>query len=144
MTDNKNKTPITVPVPVVRLIITDKDGKILLLKRQNTDYGNGAWCLPGGKVDYGQNVEGAVIEELREETSLICTEAKFLFYQDSLPTQPNTMHCINLYFQCSVTGQVILNDESSEYAWMREEDLDKYDIAFKNDLALLQYWKELG
>ena len=131
------------PVPVVRLIITDKAGKVLLLKRQNTDYANGSWCLPGGKVEYGQTIVQAISKELIEETSLTCSEPRFLFYQDSLPTQPGEMHCINFYFQCDVSGKIILNDESSDFAWVKEEDFGKYDVAFKNDLALKRYWQEL-
>jgi len=59
-----------IPVPAVRLIVVDSQKRVLLLKRQNTNYGSGMWCLPGGKVEYGQTVEEAAISELREETSL--------------------------------------------------------------------------
>jgi len=42
------------PVPVVRALIADAAGRVLLLQRAATAYGPGQWCLPGGKVDYGQ------------------------------------------------------------------------------------------
>jgi 8-oxo-dGTP diphosphatase len=130
------------PVPVVRLIIPDAHGKVLILRRHKTVYGAGEWNLPGGKVDYGRIVEDEVRKELMEETSLACTSMRFLFYQDSLPLKPGGMHCINLYFECSVKGSVTLNDESSRFAWIGPEDLNRFPLTFRNDAGLLRYWKE--
>jgi len=128
------------PVPVVRLIIPGEDGKVLILKRAQTAYGEGGWCLPGGKVDYGELVEQAVAKELQEETALECENARFLFYQDSLPPEPGSMHCINLYFECSVAGDLTMNPESSDWAWIGPHQLNEYDIVFRNDEALARYW----
>ncbi|MDX1388443.1 MAG: NUDIX domain-containing protein [Acidobacteriota bacterium] len=131
------------PVPIVRLIIADDRGRVLILRRHaESEYGKGSWCLPGGKVDYGDTVEATVEKELREETTLECTAMEFLFYQDSLPLEPGRMHGINFYFKCIVSGEIELNDESSEYVWLGPDDLDGYDIAFRNDEALRLFWKD--
>jgi 8-oxo-dGTP pyrophosphatase MutT (NUDIX family) len=130
------------PVPVVRLIVPDPAGRVLLLRRKQTSHAPGKWCLPGGKVDYGQTVEEAAARELREETSLLCTEKRFLFYQDSLPRESGAMHCINLYFECAWSGEVRLNPESSEYAWVGPSELAGYEIVFRNDEGLERYWRE--
>jgi 8-oxo-dGTP pyrophosphatase MutT (NUDIX family) len=132
------------PIPVVRLFVTDSKGKVLLLKRDTTSHAQGAWCLPGGKVDYGDTVEEAAARELHEETGLVCTKAKFLFYQDSLPPATGEMHCINFYFECQVSKEIQLNEESSESAWIAPSDIKDYEIAFRNDVALLNYWKSKG
>ena len=132
------------PIPVVRLIINDETGRVLILKRAQTSHSPDEWCLPGGKVDYGQTVDQAVKNELLEETSLICTSMRFLFYQDSLPPEPGSMHCINLYFECGVEGEIRLNEESSQFAWIVAENFPDYEIAFRNDTALLRYWKAKG
>jgi len=130
------------PVPVVRLIVRNHEGKVLILRRARTAYGDGAWCLPGGKVDYGETVEQAVAKELREETTLSCEGARFLFYQDSLPPEPGGMHCINLYFECRVAGEVVTNPESSASSWIGPDDVGSYEIAFRNDEGLRRYWGE--
>jgi 8-oxo-dGTP diphosphatase len=153
------------PIPTVRLIVPDPDNHVLILKRSPSgysgvqwcfpgvrhpcfsedyspsEYAGGQWCLPGGKVDYGFTVQETVTKELAEETSLVCTEAKFLFYQDSLPMESGGMHCINFYFQCRVSGAVHLNEESSEFAWIGLDELDRYSITFRNDWALKRFWK---
>lgn len=142
--NNKQRRAAAYPISVVRLIISDSEGRALILKRRNSGHSSGMWCLPGGKIEYGETIEQSIVKELREETSLVCTASRFLFYQDSLPPVAGSMHCINLYFECSVAGTVVLNDESSKFAWIRPEDLGKYRIAFKKDLGLLRYWKEKG
>jgi len=128
------------PVPVVRLIIPDDRGRVLILRRARTAYGEGAWCLPGGKVDYGETADQAVAKELREETALRCESARFLFYQDSLPLAAGGMHCINLYFECRTAGTLVLNPESSAAAWIGRDDLESHPLTFRNDEGLLRYW----
>jgi len=130
------------PVPVVRLIVQNAGGKVLILKRAQSAYADGAWCLPGGKVDYGETVEQAAAKELREETSLTCETLRFLFYQDNLPARPGAMHCINLYVECRVAGHVVTNPESTAASWIGPEDVDTYEIAFGNDEALRRYWED--
>ena len=129
------------PVMVVRVIIPDARRRVLILKRRECAYAAGSWCLPGGKVDYGVSVQETIVKELVEETALRCEDARFLFYQDSPPVAEGAMHCINLYFECVVSGVIALNDESSEWAWIGAEDLQHYDIAFGNAEALADYWK---
>ena len=43
-----------------------RDGKLLLVKRSGPPEA-GCWNLPGGKVDYGERVEDAIVREIAEE-----------------------------------------------------------------------------
>jgi mutator protein MutT len=131
----------TRPVPVVRLIVVDSAGRVLLLRRAADSTGGRRWCLPGGKVDYGDTVEQATARELLEETGLHARDLEFLFYQDSLPPAPGLMHCINFYFRCAAEGEVVLNEESTAAAWIGPSELGDYDVAFRNDEGLARYWR---
>jgi mutator protein MutT len=58
-------------------VILIKDGKILLGKRHpNPDKADsafrsaGEWCLPGGKLDWGETFEEGAIREVKEETAI--------------------------------------------------------------------------
>jgi len=130
------------PVVSVRLIIKNTDGKVLILQRPENSHGEGGWCLPGGKVDFGDTVEETVVKELKEETTLECTSARFLFYQDSLPSEESEMHIVNLYFECEAKGSIQLNEESAESAWIDEVGMDDYRFVFRNSEGLAQYWRE--
>jgi len=66
----------------------------------------------------------------------------FAVYQDSLPQAPGRMHCLNLYFECAAEGEVALNDESVEAAWISREDVPRFHLSFKNDEGLARYWAE--
>ena len=136
------ETNLSRPVAVVRLIVPDASGRVLILRRAPGTTDGGRWCLPGGKVDYGDTVEQAAVRELQEETSLRGTKLRFLFYQDSLPQAPGRMHCLNLYFECAAEGEVALNDESVEAAWISSEDVPRFHLSFKNDEGLARYWAE--
>ena len=74
-------TPLK-PVLVVRLIIPADGGRVLILRRsqEKETSGGGMWCLPGGKVDYGETVEHGAARELLEETGLRARTLRFLFY----------------------------------------------------------------
>jgi len=128
------------PQIAVRAIILNKASKVLLIKRaKNSTFGD-SWCLPGGKVDFGQTVEEALVREILEETSLVCTNSEFLFYLDGLPDENLSMHFISLFFHCKVEGEVNLDEESSDYVWIDLNDLEKYDIAFRNSEAIRQFF----
>jgi ADP-ribose pyrophosphatase YjhB (NUDIX family) len=128
------------PVPVVRAIIPDREGRILLLRRAAGTHSGSGWCLPGGKIDYGNLVEEALRRELAEETGLDVEQSRFLFYQDSPPLDPNGMHCINFYFECRCVGKPRLNDESSEFVWADRRGMAGMNLVFGADKALERYW----
>lgn len=129
------------PVPVVRVILEDEHGRVLLIKRANTNYEEGKYCLPGGKVDYGNTREQTCISEAKEETNLDISDITELFDRDGLPASPGGMHVIDHYFYAKHSGDIKLNRESSEYRWAHPNELHKYAIAFKNDEAIKR-WRE--
>lgn len=130
------------PVPVVRIIVSGNSGRVLVLRRAADTTSGGTWCLPGGKIDYGDTVEQAAARELEEETGLRAADLRFLFYQDSLPTAPGGVHCLNLYLECAAEGELSLNSESADFAWIARHDLEQYRLAFRNGEALARYWTE--
>ena len=60
------------PVVGVAIIVIDQKGQILLGKRAH-GWGKGLWCIPCGKVEWGEEIREAAERELREETGLIAT-----------------------------------------------------------------------
>ena len=66
------------PVCVVRLIVVGDEGKVLILERAEGTHSGHAWCLPGGKLEYGETVADGARRELFEETELRCGEPRFL------------------------------------------------------------------
>ena len=127
------------PQIAVRAFITNQKEEILILKRENTAYGNGLWNLPGGKINFGETAEESVKKEIFEETSLNCKSAKFLFYMDNLPDETTNLHFVALFFECKCTGDIKLNRESSDFKWINNDNLDGFHFAFGNDLAIKKF-----
>jgi ADP-ribose pyrophosphatase YjhB (NUDIX family) len=46
-----------------------RDGKLLLVQRRGPPEA-GCWNLPGGKVDFGERVEDAIVREIAEEVGV--------------------------------------------------------------------------
>lgn len=130
------------PKIAVRAIITDQHKNILLLQRSKTDCCPGMWNLPGGKVDFNETVLQALTKEMKEETALDLREASFFQYLDNLPGDGSPLHFITLVFIVRATGNVKINHESADYAWVGKADLNKYKTAFRNEEAMLEFWRK--
>ncbi|MET9398900.1 NUDIX hydrolase [Kitasatospora sp. NPDC002965] len=59
---------------VVGAVITDGDGRVLLLRRRPEDFLGGLWELPGGGVEPGEELGRALDREVLEETGLDVAE----------------------------------------------------------------------
>lgn len=57
-------------VPAV-LVIAAKDGKVLMVERQNTGYRDGWYALPGGHLEAGESLQEGAAREFKEEVGLI-------------------------------------------------------------------------
>lgn len=127
------------PIPVVRVILKDDKRKILFLKR-TSEIGRNQWSLPGGKVEFGQTLERACIDELKQETNLDLSGLKFLFYGENLPSSLNKTHWLVFYFTASYSGILKLNEESSDSCWIAVKNLYYYDVAFGHEDVVQTYF----
>jgi len=55
-------------VPAVSAIVTDDQGRILLIHRTDNDL----WAIPGGGLEPGESVSQATTREVKEETGMDC------------------------------------------------------------------------
>jgi 8-oxo-dGTP diphosphatase len=56
-------------VQAVGVVLVDGRGNVLVIRRGRPPM-QGAWTLPGGRVEPGETLEGAAVRELREETGV--------------------------------------------------------------------------
>src|SRR3989344_1369211 len=123
--------------------IIHKDGKFLITKRSlHKKAFPGKWTVPGGGLetdDYintkptteaGQwyyAVENALRREIKEEVNIEVDKPKYLL--DLTFIRPDGIPVVVLSFYCNyVSGDVKLDDDSVDYAWVGVDDLDKYDL----------------
>lgn len=105
-------------------IIRNQDGDILLLQRSyQDDFEPGKWCLPGGKIEPGEVPEYAAARELLEETNL---QTPLSLIQGVERTDS-----VTIYFEGWVHTNdftILDNDEHYRCAWVKVEDIAKYDL----------------
>jgi len=115
----KPKTPIL----TVDGILLEK-GKVLLVKRSIPPF-FGFWTLPGGHVDYGENVEKAIKREMKEELG-VPVKIKKLFGVYSDPKRDPRYHTASVVYLLEKTkGRIRLNHESSEFRYFSLKNLPK-------------------
>ena len=126
---------------VVVGVLWNEAGEVLLCKMK-PDRGvfPDQWGLPGGGMHAGETTIEALERELEEELGLRVSHIEPAFFKDDYFRKlfPNRnlipMFIIFLVFNCQVQSSPIqLNEEFSEYRWVKPGDLNTLDI---NDVTL--------
>ncbi len=112
----------------VRVLLTDQDGKILILKRSTDSKTNpGKWELPGGKVNQDESFDHALIREVYEETNLkIALEHVVGASEQNL----HIIRAVHIIMSGKIIeGELNLSNEHDGYAWVTIETLSDYELA---------------
>ena len=112
----------------VRVLLTNQEGKILILKRSTDSKTNpGKWELPGGKVNQDESFDHALIREVYEETNLkIALEHVVGASEQNL----HIIRAVHIIMSGKIIdGELNLSNEHEGYAWVLMETLSDYELA---------------
>ena len=134
MSDKINNQQNNMPVVTVAAFIVNKKGELLLTR------GN-KWknmiVPPAGKLDHGELPEDAVIREIKEELGVDIKNPELIEIinmVDSEDFTPGKLHFVGFEYKAEMVDdsqEITLNDEASEYFWIKPEDVVKEkDIEF--------------
>ena len=120
---------------VVIALVRDKEGKILLQKRVDSliPDADGTWELPGGKIDYGETPEDAVMRECREEAGCEIQIKRLLPKVQSMIWQRvdgKEQHVIVFCYEAiMVGGTVVPSDKKvAEVGWFMKSEAEKLNL----------------
>jgi ADP-ribose pyrophosphatase YjhB (NUDIX family) len=113
------------------------DGQIVLIRRRD----NGKWALPGGMVDWGQDIPTTVQRELAEETGLELIKIRRLVGVYSAPDRDPRIHSICILVEADVRGTMQIQDtlEVSEIQAFPRSALPKGNLSHDHDRQLQDY-----
>jgi 8-oxo-dGTP diphosphatase len=123
-------------IDVVAAIIR-RGAQILITRRFDHVHLPGLWEFPGGKVEAGESLTGALEREIGEELGLrIHVQDEFLTVDHDYPTKSVRLH----FFNCSIVDGEPRPIEVADIRWVDPEDLGQFDFpeADKELIAKLQ------
>ena len=109
------------------------DGQRVVLVR---DAGSGRWGLPGGKIEWGESPEAAVVREYGEETGLVVAVEQLLGVYSNVyeraPRSPHEpMHFIGIIYAVEVTGGALTDEvegTTDQARWFALKDLEGVEL----------------
>ena len=116
-TDNiSDKFPIS-----IKAIIID-DNKVLCLKNERSE-----WDLPGGKIEFNEDVENCLIREIKEETNLSVENLNIL---KPLNLKFNDVSVMVLIYSASIScdSPIIISHEHSEYNFFSKSEIKNLNL----------------
>ena len=107
-----------------------RDNKVLVVRRSAREtLFPGMYELPGGKVDFGEHPEQALIREFQEETRLdVRVGEPFRIF--TYVTNDGKRHTVEIVFytHADEEKEPILSDAHDDYKWITKEELDSVPL----------------
>jgi 8-oxo-dGTP diphosphatase len=117
-----------VPVAAIALI-TDERGRVLLVKQTGGPFA-GSWLLPGGRVGDDESAVHALVREVREETGLTLTDARYIAgYRTSGDGYDLTV----LMYRGPATGTLV-PERGSDARWFEPDAIPDPHPALRREL----------
>lgn len=125
------------PVTGTSIIPILPDGQIVLVQRRD----NGMWGLPGGMVDWGEDIPTSVKRELMEETGLELVKISRLAGVYSAPDRDPRIHSICIVVAVEAQGEMQIQDtlEIMDVKAFSPDNIPKGHLSHDHDRQLQNY-----
>lgn len=124
----RNKTK-AVPTNHIAVGVVERDGRLLITRRQSEGLLGGLWEFPGGKVEKNETAPVACIREIKEETGL---EVAVISHLTRVKHAYTHFKIEMDVYQCRyVAGQVFLTGPV-DHRWITPGEIDAYPFPKAN------------
>ncbi|NEO23195.1 MAG: NUDIX domain-containing protein [Moorea sp. SIO3I6] len=116
------------PLTTVGALVVNPSRRVLIVK---TTKWKGLWGVPGGKVEWGETLESALLREFREEVGLELTQVSFGLLQEAVLDSNfvREAHFIMVnYYAFSASETITPNEEIEEWVWVTPQKAMEYPL----------------
>jgi 8-oxo-dGTP diphosphatase len=110
------------PIPAVSGVILNENRKVLLVRRANPP-ALGEWSFPGGMVHLGEDLDEALVREIKEETGLVVRPGVLLSATSRIVHDDSKRilyHYVLLDYLCRVvSGKCAAGSDAGDVQWVR-------------------------
>ncbi len=118
------------PEPKPKIIVAalvEKDNKFLLVK-ETLESGKEYWIVPGGGVEFGENLTDAIKREIKEETNLDIKIKNFAGFQEAIVPKYN-YHTVIFFYRAEPQNEnVILEKKIIEAKFFSREEIPNLNL----------------
>lgn len=125
---------------VSQVAILIRDNKCLIVRFQDakSQWTDGLWGLPGGRVDQGEKGEESFRREILEEIGISKFDILGVVDSDIWYRPSGTAMCGLAYLISNDSAEITLSDEHSEYRWVSEAELDSFEFVWSNAKRMIR------
>jgi 8-oxo-dGTP diphosphatase len=120
--------------PVVGVGAVVVSGKRVLLIRRGREPLKGQWSIPGGMVELGESLIGAMRREVKEETGLKVEPLKVVSVFDRIQANRARVqyHYVIIDYVCRRKGgRLKAGSDALDARWVNRQDLARYHLSPK-------------
>lgn len=119
-------------------------GKVLMLHRtkKKNDFNEGKWIGIGGKLEYGESPEDALIREAQEETGLTLKDFKLVGIVTYAPDEAGNYEGeITFFYTSNVFEGSLIECNEGDLEWVKEDKIMKLNL-WESDYELHKWIRE--
>lgn len=123
------------PVPAT-IGVVFREGRVLLVRRAN-EPDAGKWGFPGGKIEWGENIQAAAEREILEETGLTVVAQNVFTAVDCFDRRGGELkqHFVLIAVLCNwLSGEPRAADDALEARWFSREECDSAELVMSLDV----------
>lgn len=134
-------------LPIVIGVVFDDQGKVLMGKRNQPSYPNshGKWNLLGGRIEYGETPEEAVVREIKEECGLdveVVSMVPRVFTRFHTKSDGTRLQILPVSYLCKVIGgelhDPVQDPGVSELKFFEYDSIDPKELIEETELTIIQ------
>ena len=118
---------MTGPPEVCVGAVVIEDGRLLLVRRARAPAA-GRWSIPGGRVERGESLAGAVVRELAEETGLRGRCEGFVGWSE-LITEEHHVVILDFRVRVGEGSTPMAGDDAADVRWVPLGEVERLDLA---------------